>query len=29
MCMKNDGALWFASTRYGDDKDRVVIRENR
>lgn len=25
---EKDGALWFASTRYGDDKDRVVIREN-
>ena len=23
-----DGALWFLSTLYGDDKDRVVIREN-
>lgn len=25
---EQDGALWLASTRYGDDKDRVVIREN-
>ena len=25
---EKDGALWLASTRYGDDKDRVVIREN-
>jgi arginyl-tRNA synthetase len=23
-----DGALWFRSTDYGDDKDRVVIRSN-
>jgi len=23
-----DGALWFSSTRFGDEKDRVVIREN-
>ncbi len=23
-----DGALWFRSTRYGDEKDRVVKREN-
>lgn len=25
---EKDGALWFASTRFGDDKDRVVIRSN-
>ena len=25
---EQEGALWLASTRYGDDKDRVVIREN-
>jgi arginyl-tRNA synthetase len=25
---EQDGALWFRSTRYGDEKDRVVIREN-
>lgn len=25
---EKDGALWFRSTRFGDDKDRVVIREN-
>ena len=25
---EKDGALWFKSTEYGDDKDRVVIREN-
>ena len=23
-----DGATWFASTRLGDEKDRVVVREN-
>ncbi|MEP7361237.1 MAG: arginine--tRNA ligase, partial [Chloroflexota bacterium] len=25
---EHDGAQWFRSTRYGDDKDRVVIRSN-
>lgn len=25
---ERDGALWFLSTRFGDDKDRVVKREN-
>lgn len=25
---EQDGALWLASTKYGDDKDRVVVREN-
>ncbi len=25
---ERDGALWLKSTAYGDDKDRVVIREN-
>ena len=25
---EKDGALWLASTKCGDDKDRVVIREN-
>ena len=25
---EQDGALWLASTKYGDDKDRVVIRAN-
>lgn len=24
---EKDGALWLASTKYGDDKDRVVVRE--
>ena len=23
-----DGALWFKTTNYGDEKDRVVVREN-
>lgn len=23
-----DGALWFKSTNFGDDKDRVIIKEN-
>lgn len=23
-----DGAVWFSSTRFGDDKDRVLIRNN-
>jgi arginyl-tRNA synthetase len=25
---EQDGALWFRSTDYGDDKDRVIIRSN-
>ncbi len=25
---EKDGALWFRSTDYGDDKDRVLIKEN-
>ncbi|MCR5834227.1 MAG: arginine--tRNA ligase [Selenomonadaceae bacterium] len=25
---EKDGALWLASTKYGDDKDRVVVRAN-
>ena len=25
---EHEGALWFRSTRFGDDKDRVVIRSN-
>jgi len=24
----NDGAKWFHSSRYGDEKDRVVVRDN-
>ena len=26
--VERDGAQWFASTRFGDEKDRVVVREN-
>ena len=26
--VKKDGALWFKSTEFGDDKDRVVRRDN-
>jgi hypothetical protein len=25
---EQDGALWFRSTAFGDDKDRVVVRSN-
>ncbi len=25
---EKDGALWFRATSFGDDKDRVVVREN-
>ena len=25
---ERDGALWFRSTEFGDEKDRVVVREN-
>ena len=25
---KKDGALWFRSTTFGDEKDRVLVREN-
>ena len=25
---EKDGALWFRATAFGDDKDRVVVREN-
>lgn len=28
LIYEKDGALWFKSTEFGDDKDRVVIREN-
>lgn len=24
---KREGAIWFASTRFGDDKDRVLVKE--
>ena len=25
---EKDGAIWFASSQFGDEKDRVVVREN-
>ncbi len=25
---EKDGALWFCSSKYGDEKDRVVVRDN-
>ena len=25
---ERDGAIWFRSTEFGDDKDRVIVREN-
>jgi len=28
MLYEKGGATWFPSTRFGDDKDRVVVREN-
>lgn len=28
LLYEKDGATWFASTQFGDDKDRVVLREN-
>ncbi len=28
MLYKKDGATWFPATQFGDDKDRVVIRDN-
>jgi arginyl-tRNA synthetase len=28
LAFEKDGALWFKSTDFGDDKDRVLIREN-
>ncbi len=28
LIYEEDGALWFRSTEFGDDKDRVVIRSN-
>ncbi len=28
MAFDQDGALWFASTKYGDDKDRVLRRSD-
>ena len=28
MLYKKDGATWFRATNFGDEKDRVVVREN-
>jgi arginyl-tRNA synthetase len=28
MLYKEDGATWFPATKFGDEKDRVVVREN-
>lgn len=28
LVYEEDGALWFRSTRFGDDKDRVVVRRD-
>ena len=28
LTYERDGAVWFAATRFGDDKDRVVIRSD-
>ena len=28
LTYEQDGALWFRSTTFGDDKDRVIIRSN-
>lgn len=28
MTYERDGALWLATTRFGDDKDRVLVRQN-
>lgn len=28
MLYRKDGATWFPATRFGDEKDRVVVREN-
>ena len=28
MLYKKDGATWFPSTQFGDEKDRVVVRDN-
>ena len=28
LLMKQDGALWFKSTEFGDDKDRVLIKSD-
>ena len=28
LSYEKDGALWFKSTKYGDDKDRVIVRSD-
>lgn len=28
LIYKKDGALWFKSTKFGDDKDRVIVKKN-
>jgi arginyl-tRNA synthetase len=28
LVYEKDGALWFAATQFGDEKDRVVVRQN-
>ena len=28
LCYRNEGALWFRSSAFGDEKDRVVVRDN-
>ncbi len=28
LVYEKDGALWFSATRFGDEKDRVVVRQN-
>ncbi|HYP22854.1 MAG TPA: arginine--tRNA ligase [Actinomycetota bacterium] len=28
LAEERDGALWFLSTKFGDDKDRVLVRDN-
>lgn len=28
LAYEQDGALWFRSTRFGDDKDRVIVRSD-
>ncbi len=29
LTYEKEGALWFASTKFGDDKDRVLIKEDK
>ena len=28
LCYQKDGAVFFRSTQYGDDKDRVLVRQD-